>query len=169
MVPGKGSARVKGRRVWKKWSHRDDKSNFRSAAARGGEPLPIVAFYMQSKTKLWRAETPRWPAHCATCWPEASLYHHRCRESGYLLLFKCISVPRRSAPPRPPPPWTAKFLRPPNIIQRTRSPLPSFGSWRNSVIFARGEELVDLVTRLLISIGVKGIREQSLLRVWLFV
>lgn len=51
---------------------------------------------------------------------------HHCtttgRESGYLLLFKCISVPRRSAPPRPPPPWTAKFLRPPNIIQRTRSP-----------------------------------------------
>lgn len=24
----------------------------------GGEPLPIVAFYMQSKAKLWGAETP---------------------------------------------------------------------------------------------------------------
>lgn len=94
---GKGSARVKGRRVWKKWSHRDDKSNFRSTRLHGegrrGEPLPIVAFYMQSKAKLWRAETPRWPAHCATCWPEASLYHRRSWVDTYFYLnvFLCPS------------------------------------------------------------------------------
>lgn len=162
MVPGKGSARVKGRRVWKKWSHRDDKSNFRSA----GSLCPLLLFICKARLN-YGGRKPHGGRPIVLL---ADRKHHCTttgRESGYLLLFKCISVPRRSAPPRPPPPWTAKFLRPSNIIQRTRS--PSQLSWRNSVIFARGEELVDLVTRLLISIGVKGIREQSLLRVWLFV
>lgn len=136
---GKGSARVKGRRVWKKWSHRDDKSNFRSTRLHGegrrGEPLPIVAFYMQSKAKLWRAETPRWPAHCATCWPEASLYHRRSWVDTYFYLnvFLCPSSSTFPPPLFSPPPWTAKFLRPPNNSEDVF--LPRFGSWRNLAIF----------------------------------
>jgi len=77
----------------KKCSQWDDKSNFRSGCT---EPWPIVAFYMQSRVKLWRGKRRRrwqrilWPGsdHCATCWPEASLCYYRESGSHYLNAFR---------------------------------------------------------------------------------
>lgn len=82
----------------KKCSQWDDKSNFRSGCT---EPWPIVAFYMQSRVKLWRGKggggriLRPGSDHCATCWPEASLYYY-CREQWPL--FKCISPVSASRP-----------------------------------------------------------------------
>lgn len=123
MVPGKGSER--SWRVWKKWSHRDDKSNFRSAAApREGSLCPLLLFICKARLNYGGRKPPRWPAHCATCWPEASLYHHSWEWIYHLLLFKCISLCAPLCaflpllfslpPPGRPGPGGNFYARPPN-------------------------------------------------------
>lgn len=53
VVDGRRVSRVGRSGGHKKYSQWDDKSNFRSGCT---EPWPIVAFYMQSRVKLWRGK-----------------------------------------------------------------------------------------------------------------